>query len=191
MIFEVEAGGVRRRIEARRRADGTWVVKLDSRDVLAALTRSAAGCALLIAPLASDACDTEAGAGSSRVFQTFDIAIEAASGRGGEMTVYVGGRAIPVSVSDRGRLARGGRERAGGGSAGGDRPAVVAAPMPGRVVKVLVKPGDAVAARQGVIVVEAMKMENELRAPRAGTVVEVCVREGMSVEAQAPLVTIS
>ena len=48
--------------------------------------------------------------------------------------------------------------------------------MPGKVVRVLAAPGQAVAARQGVIVVEAMKMENELRAPRAGTVGEVLVR---------------
>ena len=41
-------------------------------------------------------------------------------------------------------------------------------PMPGRIVKVLVEPGDRVAARQGLVVVEAMKMENELRAPRDG-----------------------
>ena len=60
----------------------------------------------------------------------------------------------------------------------------------GPVVKVLVKPGDTVAARQGVIVVEAMKMENELRAPRAGTVVEVHATEGTSVEAGASLIVI-
>jgi biotin carboxyl carrier protein len=61
-------------------------------------------------------------------------------------------------------------------------PAAIVAPMPGRVVKVLVKQGDLVAARQPLVVVEAMKMENELRAPRAGTVIEVRVSEGMSVD---------
>ena len=55
--------------------------------------------------------------------------------------------------------------------------------MPGRVVRVLVEPGDEVAARQGVVVVEAMKMENELRSPRAGRVKEVSVTAGTSVEA--------
>jgi biotin carboxyl carrier protein len=59
----------------------------------------------------------------------------------------------------------------------------VTAPMPGRVVRVLVKPGDEVAPRQGLVVVEAMKMENELSSPRAGTVREVVVSEGASVEA--------
>jgi pyruvate carboxylase subunit B len=54
--------------------------------------------------------------------------------------------------------------------------------MPGKVVKVLVQAGDAVKAGQGVIVVEAMKMENELRAPRDGVVKSVSAREGQAVE---------
>jgi biotin carboxyl carrier protein len=191
VIFEVDAGGVRRRIEARRRPDGTWVARLDGRQVLATLVRAGNGYALLIAPRERGACDAEeAGAASGRVFRSFDIAIEAASRRGGAMTVYVNGRAVPLSMSECGQRARSGRERTEG-TVGGARPAVVTAPMPGRVAKVLVKPGDAVVARQGVVVVEAMKMENELRAPRAGTVAEVCVREGMSVEAHAPLVMIT
>jgi biotin carboxyl carrier protein len=60
--------------------------------------------------------------------------------------------------------------------------------MPGRIVKVLVREGDTVAAQQGLVVVEAMKMENELRAPRAGQVTAVNVVEGMSVEGGAVLV---
>lgn len=66
----------------------------------------------------------------------------------------------------------------------------VIAPMPGRVVRVLVKAGDQVAARQGLVVVEAMKMENELAAPRAGTVKEIAVGEGQSVEPGRLLVLI-
>jgi len=58
----------------------------------------------------------------------------------------------------------------------------VIAPMPGRVVRVLVKPGDEVAAGQPLLVIEAMKMENELVAARGGTVREVGVAEGASVE---------
>ena len=65
-----------------------------------------------------------------------------------------------------------------------------AARMPGRVVKVRVKVGDAVAGRQGVVVVEVMKMENELRSPRAGTVKEVRVAQGALVEAGTVLVVI-
>jgi biotin carboxyl carrier protein len=65
------------------------------------------------------------------------------------------------------------------------------APMPGRVVKVLVGPGDVVEANQPLVVVEAMKMENELRAARRGTVTEVRVAEGSLVEARTVLVVVS
>ena len=58
----------------------------------------------------------------------------------------------------------------------------VTAPMPGRILRVLVKPGDEVAARQGLVVVEAMKMENEIASPKAGRVKEVAVSGGQSVE---------
>ena len=63
-------------------------------------------------------------------------------------------------------------------------------PMPGRVVKILVKVGDRVAAGQAAVVVEAMKMENELRAGRAGTVKELRCAEGAAVEAGQDLVVI-
>lgn len=62
--------------------------------------------------------------------------------------------------------------------------------MPGRVVKVLVKPGERVAARQGLVVVEAMKMENELKAAAPGTVREVRVSAGQAVNAGDVLVVI-
>ena len=66
----------------------------------------------------------------------------------------------------------------------------VAAPMPGKVVKLLVKPGDAVKAGDGVIVVEAMKMENELKAPAPGTIKEIRVAEGKTVSPGEVLVVI-
>jgi pyruvate carboxylase subunit B len=62
--------------------------------------------------------------------------------------------------------------------------------MPGKVARVLVKAGDEVKMRQGLVVVEAMKMENELRAARDGRVREVLVSEGQSVDAGAPLVIV-
>jgi pyruvate carboxylase subunit B len=62
--------------------------------------------------------------------------------------------------------------------------------MPGKVVRVLVNAGDLVKTRQGLVVVEAMKMENELRAARDGRVREVFVVEGQSVEAGASLVVV-
>jgi len=66
----------------------------------------------------------------------------------------------------------------------------VLAPMPGKVVKLLVKVGDEVTARQGLIVIEAMKMENELRSPKDGRVTDIAVGEGTSVEAGRLLVVV-
>jgi biotin carboxyl carrier protein len=69
-------------------------------------------------------------------------------------------------------------------------PARVVAPMPGRLVRVLVQPGQQVEAGEGLLVMEAMKMENELRSPRAGRVAELLVREGQTVETAALLVVV-
>jgi biotin carboxyl carrier protein len=104
----------------------------------------------------------------------------------GRLLVHVDGYTVPVSV-----LAPGRRRSASGGAEGAAGPAAIVAPMPGRIVKVLVAPGDVVTARQGLVVVEAMKMENELRAPRDGTVVEVRAREGAPVDANVVLVVIT
>ncbi len=73
---------------------------------------------------------------------------------------------------------------------GGDAVQIVAAPMPGKVVRVLVAPGDAVESGQGVLVVEAMKMQNEMKAARAGRVISVTVKEGATVAAGDVLATI-
>jgi biotin carboxyl carrier protein len=64
---------------------------------------------------------------------------------------------------------------------------VVSSPMPGKVVKVLVKVGDVVRRGQALVVVEAMKMENELRSPKDGKVVELHASEGQAVEGNAKL----
>jgi acetyl/propionyl-CoA carboxylase alpha subunit len=95
----------------------------------------------------------------------------------GERLVWLGGRVVSVTTNGRrGPAAADGPHRAEGEIA-------IVAPMPGRVVRVLVAPGEDVTARQAVIVVEAMKMENELRVPRAGRVREITVSAGASVEA--------
>ena len=60
--------------------------------------------------------------------------------------------------------------------------------MPGRVVRILVSEGDDVTEGQAVIVVEAMKMENELRSPVSGTVLRICVGEGDQVQARTDLI---
>ena len=69
-------------------------------------------------------------------------------------------------------------------------PAPILAPMPGMIVRVSVKAGDRVEAGQGVVVMEAMKMENELRATAAGTVRSVEVAPGTAVEKGALLVAL-
>ncbi|MGH7753593.1 MAG: biotin/lipoyl-containing protein [Gemmatimonadales bacterium] len=89
-------------------------------------------------------------------------------------------------VDERTRAIRAQLGAGSGRSAGG----VVKAPMPGLVVRVEVAPGQVVARGDGLVVVEAMKMENELKAPGAGRVVAVHVAAGAKVEQGAPLVTL-
>ena len=66
----------------------------------------------------------------------------------------------------------------------------IAAPMPGKVVRVLVSVGDPVEPGQGLIVVEAMKMQNEMKSPKAGIVVEIKTKDGATVAAGEILVVI-
>lgn len=77
--------------------------------------------------------------------------------------------------------------RYGGQAAVREGPQEVLAPMPGKIVRILVAPGQEVARDQGLLVIEAMKMQNELRAPRAGRVTELHVREGVGIEAGSRL----
>ncbi len=91
---------------------------------------------------------------------------------------------VPATVDGR-RFRRG-----SGGQAAGTGEQRITAPMPGRIVRVLVKPGDEVAGRQGLVVVEAMKMENELVAPRPGRIKDVLVTEGQSVETGRLLIVV-
>ena len=72
--------------------------------------------------------------------------------------------------------------------AGGE---TVAAPMPGTILKVNVQPGQAVKAGEVLIVLEAMKMENEIMAPKAGTVAQVLVSRGANVDTGAPMVVLN
>lgn len=113
--------------------------------------------------------------------RVYDVAV--AGARGDEVHLASkSARAIAQVVSERGRVER---MRGGGASASKE----LRAPMPGRVVRVLCKAGDAVTRGQPLVVVEAMKMENELRAPDHATVAQVHVVEGASVEGGALLLT--
>ncbi len=75
-------------------------------------------------------------------------------------------------------------------AAGAGARASIAAAMPGKIVRVLVSVGDEVVAGKGVLVIEAMKMQNELKAPRDGRVTAIEVKENDSVTAGTPLATI-
>ena len=102
----------------------------------------------------------------------------------GTLDVHVDGHHVPVRLH-HGVAALRGREMSS--SAAGAGPQNVVAPMPGKVTRVLVQTGDEVRPRQGLVVVEAMKMENELKASRPGRVRDVLVGPGQSVEAGAVL----
>ena len=105
--------------------------------------------------------------------------------RTGQLTVMH--RARPYEITVRSELdALLGVGRHGHGGSGNLR-----ASMPGKVVKLLVGEGDAVEEGAGVLILEAMKMENVVKAPLKGVVVRVHVAEGASVEADAPLLDIA
>jgi biotin carboxyl carrier protein len=168
--FEIEAGGQPRAVDVA--ADGgTWRVTIGGRAWRASMVRTGDRWSLLLADV-----DAKRQAGRS-----YDVMFEPAGG--GAWQIHVNGQVVQAGLRTSARRLRG----PGTAAAGDGR---VVAPMPGRVVKVLVTVGTVVEARQGVVVVEAMKMENELRAPRAGVVREVRVAEGASVEAQTVLVVI-
>jgi biotin carboxyl carrier protein len=98
--------------------------------------------------------------------------------------VTVGNRRFDYAIDDPRQWKR------SGGAAGGEGRAAITAPMPGKIVRILVSPGDEVEAGQGVIVVEAMKMQNEMKSPRAGRVASIPVKENESVAAGAVLAVI-
>ena len=99
--------------------------------------------------------------------------------------MHVGAVALSAVLSGR-RFARAER----GGDIAATGPQRLVAPMPGKIVRVLVSKGESVRARQTLIVIEAMKMENELRAARDGTMDDIHVQDGQSVDAGALLAVI-
>jgi biotin carboxyl carrier protein len=92
--------------------------------------------------------------------------------------IFVGNHAYRVSVTDprswRGRRAAAALESG---------PRKLSASMPGKVVRVLAREGDQIEQDQGIVVIEAMKMQNEIRSPKQGRLEKLLVREGMNVNA--------
>jgi biotin carboxyl carrier protein len=162
MILEASAGGLTFRLDVRAK-DGGYTVDIDGRRVQVEVADAG--------PFLTLGIDG----------QTYEAGI---SRRGSAFDVTLPGQLIAVELRDVTRAAAVGAARAHSG------PARVTAPMPGKVTRVLVTPGQAVAAGDGLVVMEAMKMENELRAPRTGAVLELLAREGQAVESGALLVVV-
>lgn len=106
--------------------------------------------------------------------------------REGACAVDVGDETYVIRVEEQTRYII----RTRGGAAGGRAHQTLTAPLPGKITHVAVRPGDTVAAGDTLLVIEAMKMENELRAGAPGTVAEVRVQAGQTVNAGDVLIVI-
>jgi biotin carboxyl carrier protein len=115
--------------------------------------------------------------------KSFEVRVERL---GAELRATIAGRDLTVGIQDK-------REwrRNRGGSVEAEGRQQVLASMPGKIVRVLVSAGDSVRAGQGLLVVEAMKMQNEIRAPKSGTIDRVRVVEGQTVNAGEVVVIVS
>jgi pyruvate carboxylase subunit B len=162
LIFEAQVDARTVRVEVRQR-DGRYSVALDGDAMEVDFAEAGPHFAsLLIAG------------------QSYEVGIERAA-LGYRVALPGASLMVRLEASRRGGAAT--QARAGG-------PARLEAPMPGKILRVLAAVGEPVTAGQGLIVMEAMKMENELRAPRAGRVQAINVGEGQAVETGALLVSL-
>jgi biotin carboxyl carrier protein len=174
-----------------------YSVKIAGRERLVELGADDGGrTRVVVDGVARDVELTSAGGGAWLLREDARQTLADVSGDGGKLTVSIRGPGADVVVvaaevaearsASVAAIVKGAR-----GAAAASGPIVVRSPMPGRVVKVLAQAGARVAAGQPIVVVEAMKMENELRAPRAGAIADVRCAEGATVEAGQELVTIA
>ncbi len=161
MIFDATVEGQSHRVEVRARQD-RYVVLVDGR-ALTVDWQPAGGAftSLIIDGQSHLVGVSREGGGYAVVLDDASILVE--------LSVGAPGGAAPSKKTPAG-------------------PAKVMAPMPGKIVRVLAVVDQEVSAGQGLLVMEAMKMENELRAPRAGRIKAIEVREGQAVETGALLV---
>jgi len=166
--YEVtEKGGESRLIGLRETGDGIYEITIDGRTIHVDAVRSGPTVYSVI----------EDG-------QQFEAMVDEKGAHG--FDVLVAGRIFHLeSLDERTRLL------AQSASPVLTGPQTIVAEMPGKVVKVVMAAGEAVREGQGVVLVEAMKMENEIPSPIAGVVTEVAVSEGQTVEAGALLFTVS
>lgn len=149
-------------------AEGKYRVRIDGKELLVDAVHLPGLCLSIVAGVRSARCELE-------------------PGKDGELSVLVGESAHRLTLLDERRL----RLSRAAGKFSAEGPQRIDAPMPGKVVRVLVKVGDEVVEGQGLVVVEAMKMENELKSPKAGRIAELQAVEGAAVEAGAKLVVVS
>jgi biotin carboxyl carrier protein len=160
-IAEKKGGSVR--VSLRETGEGQYEVTLDGRTVHVDAVRSGPTIYSVI----------ENG-------QQFEAMVDEKGAHG--FDVLVAGRIFHLEVIDeRSKLL------AGSAAAVASGPQTVLAEMPGKVVKLAVAPGSAVSEGQGVVILEAMKMENQIPSPIDGVVTEIAVSEGQTVEAGATL----
>ena len=164
MIYEVIIAEKSRKVELRKEGN-LWKCKLDGREIpVDAISTQTAVLSLLI------------GGKSYQVKQ---------ESTGGQTNVVVGTQRFTAEVRDPRSLRA--RRNADAGASG---PRRITAPMPGKVVRILAAVGTQVEQGQGVIVIEAMKMQNELKSPKKGVVSKLTVSEGAAVEAGQSLAAI-
>lgn len=166
MKYELEVDGSTHPITLNKNADGSgWQVTLDGKE------------------FAADICWIQPDVLSLLIAgQSYRILYDP---RGDGPAVALGARRVPYTVVDPRSL--GSRSRTGGPQAGARS---VTAPMPGRIVRILVQVGESVAAHQGLLVMEAMKMQNELKSPSSGTVKRIAVGPDETVQPGQALVVI-
>ena len=166
MKFEVSVGRKKRVVDVEKDG-GAWRVALDGTRVDA------------------DVKEVEGGVFSVLIGgESHEVRVAPLSN--GTLTVQTGSNEFVAEVFDP-RAWRG--RRHGGVEAEGQQQ--ITAPMPGKVVRVLVRAGEKVEAGQGLVVVEAMKMQNEIRSPKTGTVERLMAKEGQPVNAGEVLVVVA
>jgi len=157
MIYEVSIAGKTHKVELSRAGQG-WLCKLDGREL----------------PL--DVTSVQNGVLSILVDgKSYEVRQESTPT---ETSIVVGRERFGAVVRDPRSLRS--RRSSGAAEAGVKK---VVAPMPGKVVRILAPEGTVVEAGQGVVVIEAMKMQNEMKSPKKGTVKKINAAEGAAVEA--------
>jgi biotin carboxyl carrier protein len=164
-----------------------YAVKVDGKERIVEIDEGA----FRVDGAAVDVAVVEAETGVYLLRRPGEQVVAQVDGTGAKTSVALrrGGKDVVVVAAEVGEVRRVAVATARAAQSAG--PLTIRSPIPGRVVKVMVKVGDPIAAGATAVVLEAMKMENELRAPRAGTIAAVHCAEGSAVESGQDLITVS